>query len=86
MSLFEKIWSFGGAITGVIAIEFAALIAFCITCVPAGFIATGTGNDGEVAFDVVIALGGIAAAATAVYMTYHLLTRTTRVTRRAGKL
>jgi hypothetical protein len=67
------------------AIEFAALIAFFITCVPARFIAAGTGNNGDVALYVAVALGGIAAVATAVYMTYYLLTTIGGVKRRAGK-
>jgi hypothetical protein len=82
MSLFQKIWSFGGAMTGVMAIEFAALVAFCITCVPTGFVAMSAGENGII-FAVVI--GGIAAVAAAVYMTYYLLTRKWRLARKAGK-
>jgi hypothetical protein len=82
MSHFEKLWSFGGAVTGVMAIEFAALVAFCITCVPTGFAAMSAGDKGII-FGVVI--GGIAAVAAAAYMTRYLLSRKFRDRGRAGK-
>ena len=82
MSLFEKLWCFGGAITGVMAVEFAALVAFCITCIPTGFVAM---SAGESAIIVAVVVGGIAAVAAAVGMTYYLLNRKWRLTRNAGK-
>ena len=64
MSLIEKLGRFGGAITGVMAVEFASLVAFCITCVPTRFVAMSAGDRGII-FAVV--MGGIAAVAAAVY-------------------
>jgi hypothetical protein len=82
MSIFEKLGRFGVAITGVMAIEFAALVAFCITCVPTGFVAMSAGDNGIIFASVI---GGIAAVAAAVCMTYYLLTRKWRLGRKAGK-
>ena len=72
------------AITGVMAIEFAALIAFCITCLPT-VASSPMSAGGEVGIIVAVVIGGIAAVAAAVGMTYYLLTRKWRLTRKAGK-
>ena len=66
MSVFDKVWSFAGAIAGVLAIEFAALVAFCMSCIPAGFITMGAGESGII---VAVVIGGLAAVAAAAYMT-----------------
>jgi hypothetical protein len=82
MSVFQKLWSFGGAMTGVMAIEFASLVAFCITCVPTGFVAMSAGEKGII---VAVVVGGIAAVAAGAFMTRYLLTMRSRGKRRAGK-
>jgi hypothetical protein len=82
MSVFEKVWSFAGAILGVIAIEFAALVAFFMTCIPTGFVTMSAGESGII---VAVVLGGIAAIVVAVYMTRYLLTRKLRLARKAEK-
>jgi hypothetical protein len=82
MSVFEKAWSFAGAITGVMAIEFAAIVSFCTTCVPVGFVAVSAGAPGMI---VALVSGGAAAVVTAVFMTRYLLTRKFRLAQKARK-
>jgi hypothetical protein len=82
MSVFEKIGSFAGAITGVLAIEFAALVTFCMTCIPAGFVTASAGEPGII---VAIVIGGTAAVAAAAAMTRYLLTRKSRLARKGRK-
>jgi hypothetical protein len=79
MPLFEKLNRFGVAIAGTLVVEFAALVAFCITCVPVGFMAFS-----ESGVIVACVVGGIAAIVAAVFVTRYLLTRKRRLTREAG--
>jgi hypothetical protein len=83
MAVFEKVWSFLAAISGVVVIALAALIAFCVTCIPAGFVAMSGG--GETGIIVAVVIGGIAAVAAGAFMTRFLLTRKRRIARKAGE-
>ena len=71
------------ALMGVVVILFAALVAFCMTCVPTGFIALNAG--GESGLIVALVVGGLFAAAAAAGMTYLLLKRRNRAAGTTGK-
>ncbi|MGO9922198.1 MAG: hypothetical protein ACLQIB_46815 [Isosphaeraceae bacterium] len=72
MEVFQKVWSFLAALCGVVVIALSALIAFCLTCIPAGFVALNVGDLGSY---LALGIGGTAGVAAAAYMTYYLLTR-----------
>jgi hypothetical protein len=73
MAALEKMNSFAAAMLGVVVIEFAALVAFCMTCVPTGFMAMSAG--GENGIIVAFVVGGLAAVAAGAYVTYWLITK-----------
>jgi hypothetical protein len=67
MDVIEKVGSFIAALAGVVVVALAALIAFCMTCFPAGIVSRNVG--------FALAIGGTAAIAAAAYMTRVLLRR-----------
>ncbi len=56
--VFEKVWIFVIALYCVALIEFAAVIAFFMTCVPVGFLGAAVGL-GPWAFMFAVAVGGL---------------------------
>jgi hypothetical protein len=83
MAVSEKLNRFLAALVGVVVILFAALVAFCMTCVPTGFIAMSAAGDQ--ALIVALVVGGIFAAAAAAGVTYLLLRRRNRAAGTTGK-
>jgi hypothetical protein len=83
LAVSEKLNRFLAALLGVVVILFAALVAFCMTCVPTGFIALNAG--GESGLIVALVVGGLFAAAAAVGVTYLLLRRRNRAAGTTGK-
>jgi hypothetical protein len=67
MDVFEKVGSFVAALAGVVVVGLAAVIAFCMTCFPAGIVSR------NIAVGLVI--GGTAAIAAAAFVTRSLLSR-----------
>jgi hypothetical protein len=73
MAVPDKLSSFLAALWGVVLVEFAALVAFCMTCVPAGFVAMSADAAGETGFIVALVLGGVGAFAGGAYVAYWLI-------------
>jgi hypothetical protein len=67
MAVVEKVGSFVVALAGVVLVGIAALIAFCVTCFPAGIVTRNIGLG--------LVVGGTAGVAAAAYMTRSLLSR-----------
>jgi hypothetical protein len=84
MLVAEKVHTFGAAFLGVLVIEFAALVAFCMTCFPTGYIAFSTGGGAPAVVGAFV-LGGLAAVVAGGWVTYFLLTRKRRLARKAEK-
>jgi hypothetical protein len=84
MLVAEKVHTFGAAVAGVLVIEFAALVAFCMTCFPTGYIAFSS-NAGPPAVVCAFLIGGLAGVAAGGWVTYFLLTRKRRLARKAGE-
>jgi hypothetical protein len=80
LAVFEKVWTFLFAVSGVASILMSALVAFCMTCAPVGFVSLvfGSENAFYVAFYVAPVIGAIGAVVGAVLMARVLLTRTRR--------
>ena len=74
MAALEKLNSFAAAMMGVVVIEFAALVAFCMTCVPTGYVALVATNS-ETGLIVALVVGGLWAIAAGAYVTYWLITK-----------
>jgi hypothetical protein len=84
MLVSDKVHMFWIALLGVVVIEFASLVAFCMTCVPTGYIALAVGGL-EPGLIVACVVGGLAAIAAGGWVTYFLLTRKRRLARKAGE-
>ena len=84
MLVAEKVHTFGAAFLGVMVIEFAALVAFCMTCFPTGYIAFSAGGATPAIVGAFV-IGGLAGVAAGGWVTYFLLTRKRRLARKAGK-
>ena len=84
MLVAEKVHTFGAAFLGVMVIEFAALVAFCMTCFPIGYIAATAGGSSTGIVGAFV-IGGLAGVVAGGLVTYFLLTRKRRLARKAGK-
>ena len=71
------------AIGGVVIIEFSAVVAFCMTCIPIGSVSFGANS--AVGLIIALTVGGIAGIAAAICATYLLVFRKGRNRRIAGK-
>jgi len=82
MAVLQTVGTFIAAVVGVLVIAISALIAFCLTCIPVGFVTMNFGFDNYV---IPLAIGGTAGVAMAVHMTYRLITKSRRNSDRIGK-
>jgi hypothetical protein len=83
MSALDKAVMFLVAIGGVVIIEFSAVVAFCMTCIPIGSVSFGANS--AVGLIIALTVGGIAGIAAAICATYLLVFRKGRNRRIAGK-
>ena len=83
MAALDKAVTFLVAIGGVVIIEFSAVVAFCMTCIPIGSVSFGANS--AVGLIIALTVGGIAGIAAAICATYFLVFRKGRNRRIAGK-
>jgi hypothetical protein len=83
MAALDKSVVFLVAIGGVLIIEFSAVVAFCMTCIPIGSVSFDANSGVGVIIGLIV--GGIAGIAAGVYATYLLVFRKGRNRRIAGK-
>ena len=73
MAVADKVSIFIVAIGGVMIVEFSAVVAFCMTCYPIGYVSLSASSSAG--FGIALLAGGIAAIAAAGYATYLLITK-----------
>ena len=84
MAFIDKVLTFVIAIGGVVIVEFSAVVAFCMTCYPIGYMTINVAGV-FVGLVVATAIGGVAGIAAAWFVTYRLVFRKRGNRRISGK-